>query len=218
MDNAAVKAYLPLVQRIARKLQSRLPPQVSVDDLVQDGLIGLMEAERSYSGQGSFEKWAQVRIRGAMLDGLRGTDWAPRGVRRRIRRLRAVEALLEHELGRAVTAAEIAQRCRWPLADVHELAAVREPRTVEGLELIDDDALDSAALYERQRRVRAAAAVIGELPPRHQQALALHVDEGLSLRAVGKALGVTESRACQLVGQSLAKIKETMEWIDGKRK
>ncbi len=110
--------YAPLVRRLAHQMKSRLPDNVEVDDLVQAGMMGLFDALQRYEEQGNqFETYAIQRIRGAMLDELRGADWLPRGVRQNMRKIEAAMAKLQQQLQRPPTEAEVARALDMPLPD-----------------------------------------------------------------------------------------------------
>ncbi|MEK7738083.1 MAG: RNA polymerase sigma factor FliA [Pseudomonadota bacterium] len=216
--------YAPLVKRIAYHLMVKLPPSVQVDDLIQNGMIGLLDAiDRYEEGLGAqFETYAVQRVRGAMLDGLRENDWLPRGLRRDMRRVEAAIHALEQQHGRPPHESELAESLAMPLAEYQKL--LLEARGHQLVYLEDLGASDSdgdvyldrhfaspqldplAMLLDRDMRdvlVRA----IEDLPEREKIMMALYYDEELNLREIGEVLGVTESRICQLHTQAIARLR-----------
>jgi RNA polymerase sigma factor for flagellar operon FliA len=214
-----VERHADLVRRIAHHLAARLPASVEVDDLVQAGMLGLIEAARNFdSDQGaSFETYASIRIRGAMIDEIRKGDWTPRSVHRRSREAAEVTRQIEQTTGRAATGAEVAQALG--LAP-EEYARLLED-AVSGQVLSLDSHIDdhgepnvaAGAAYSPERRLQAAefrqalAAAIGQLPEREQLVLSLYYEQEMNLREVGAVLGVSESRVCQIHGQAMLRLR-----------
>lgn len=210
-----VERHADLVRRIAHHLAARLPASVEVDDLVQAGMLGLIEAARNFdSDQGaSFETYASIRIRGAMIDEIRKGDWTPRSVHRRTREAAEVTRQIEQTTGRAATGAEVAQALG---LGAEEYARLLED-AVSGQVLSLDSHIDdhgepnvaAGAAYSPERRLQAAefrqalAEAIGQLPEREQLVLSLYYEQEMNLREVGAVLGVSESRVCQIHGQAM---------------
>lgn len=224
--DALVHRHADLVKRIAYHMAGRLPPQVEVDDLIQAGMMGLLEAAQHYTtGRGaSFETYAGIRIRGAMLDALRKLDWAPRSVHRKARAaaasLRAVEALR----GGETTDTEVAAHMGVSLGDYHQI--LQESLSCQLLRLNDSEDGEESAL-DRLRHDgpdpleetlddsarRAVIAAIERLPERERLVLSLYYEQELNLKEIGAVLKVTESRVCQLHGQALLRLKSQLaEW------
>ncbi len=218
-----VKQHTALLKRIAYHLASRLPASVQVDDLTQAGVVGLLEAARHYDPtQGaSFETYAGIRIRGAMLDELRKTDWTPRSVHRKTRQLVEVVQEIEHREGRPARDAEVAQEMQIDLEDYYRLLRdVVCTRILSVEEMLghneDQSNADPDPLEELQRDAfkQALAETIESLPQRERYVLALYYDEELNLREIGEVLGVSESRVCQIHGQALIRLRARMkDWI-----
>lgn len=226
--NARIREYRPLVQRMARRMMTRLPANVEFDDLVQAGLMGLSDVlSRFDEAQGAqFEAYAGQRIRGAMLDELRSADWATRSSRRQQREMAAAVQQLEHELGRAPQDAEVAARLGLPLGELHEIAA--EARNSQMLSLEDlagedngdfldrhlaDDQADPLALLREQRLREDLAEAIRELPERERYAMSMYYEHDCSLKEIGAVLGVTDSRVCQLHRQAIGRLRKALgDW------
>lgn len=217
-----VERFAPLVKRIAQHLLARLPPNVHLDDLVQNGMIGLLEAIGRYeSGYGAqFETYATQRVRGAMLDSLRDADWLPRSVRREFRRVEAMIHQLEQQFGRPPTEKELADGLSMSLADYQKLLQDARGHQVLYFEdfvneddedflsrhLTDADADPATVLSEQSVRACLVTA-IEALPEREKMVMALYYEQELNLREIGEVLGVTESRVCQLHSQAIARLR-----------
>lgn len=217
-----VQRFAPLVKRIAYHLMARLPPSVQFDDLVQNGMIGLLDAiDRFQEGFGAqFETYATQRIRGAMLDGLRENDWLPRNLRRELRRIEAAINQLEHERGRVPSERELAEALGMSLADYQKtLQDARGHQLVYFDDLagdgeedflerhLTDNAADPASILEDRGVKALLVAAIGGLPDREKLMMALYYEQDLNLREIGEVMGVTESRVCQLHSQAIARLR-----------
>jgi RNA polymerase sigma factor FliA len=218
-----VAAHATLVRRIAYHLKGRLPAAVQTDDLVQAGMLGLLEAARNFDpGQGaSFETYAGIRIRGAMLDEARRHDWAPRSLHRRQREVAEVIRELEIEAGREPTDAEVSGRLGISLDEYHRILADASSQRLFSLEELPaaadtiSEGLGGAASgpleqLEASAFRTALAEAIEALPERERLVMGLYYDEELNLREVGAVLGVSESRVCQIHGQALLRLKARM--------
>ena len=226
--DAMVMRHAELVKRIAYHLAGRLPASVEVADLIQAGMLGLLEAAAHYTADrgASFETYAGIRIRGAMLDALRKLDWAPRSVHRKARAAAAAIRELEAEFGREARDSEIADRMGVPLSEYHRIAHDAASCRVSSLDETngDEDALvgrieDETAdpfLDATEDGFRAAlTAAIKELPERERLVMSLYYDDELNLKEIGAILKVTESRVCQLHGQALVRLKARLvDWRD----
>ncbi|BDC28728.1 Sigma-F factor [Bordetella parapertussis] len=209
--------YAPLVRKLALQLLARLPSSVQLDDLVQAGMIGLLDAVRRYqeSPDAQFETYATARIRGAMLDELRSQDWLPRSVRSKSRRIETAIQRKEQELMRAPSEGEIAEELGVPLAEYQGMLADAQGVQILHYEDFNTDgdsdspwAESSAehadpldALLAGDLR-RALIDAIDGLPEREKLLLSLCYEQGLNLKEIGAVLNVTEARVCQLRAQA----------------
>jgi RNA polymerase sigma factor for flagellar operon FliA len=215
-----VERHADLVRRIAHHLAARLPASVEVDDLVQAGMLGLIEAARNFdSDQGaSFETYASIRIRGAMIDEIRKGDWTPRSVHRRTREAAEITRQIEQSSGRAATGAEVAQAMGLAPEEYARLLEDAVSGQVLSLDShIDDHGEPNVAAGESpERRLQAAefrqalAGAIGQLPEREQLVLSLYYEQELNLREIGAVLGVSESRVCQIHGQAMLRLRSRL--------
>lgn len=216
-----VRRHAPLVRRIAYHLMGRLPPSVDVDDLVQAGMIGLLEAARNYATDrsASFETYAGIRIRGSMLDELRRTDWTPRSVHRKAREVAEVVRQIEHETGADAEDAEVIRRLGINPMEYHQILAdasnarllsLTGPDDTEGgasLDVVDQEGLEPYERVEQEGMRSALVDAIGGLPEREQLVMSLYYEQELNLKEIGAVLGVTESRVCQIHGQALIRLR-----------
>ncbi len=212
-----------LVKSLAQRLARRLPLQVSVEDLVSAGVLGLVDAAGRYKPTLGvpFQAFARRRVQGAMLDALRGLDWAPRSLRRLRRSVDAAVASTrarldrepeEHEIAAALNMDEQQYGRTMEELRTLELASVREldAPSADGMALIDlcvDPGEGPAQRLERQELGRLLASAIGKLPERERQILALYYQEELTLSQIGEVIGVCESRVCQLRGLAVSRLR-----------
>jgi RNA polymerase sigma factor for flagellar operon FliA len=224
-----VNQYIPLVKRIAYHLMARLPASVQVDDLVQNGMLGLLDAlGRFEEGMGAqFETYAVQRVRGAMLDGLRENDWMPRGIRKEMRRVETAIHKLEHEQGRQPSEGELATALDMPLSDYQRLLQDARGHQIIYLEDMSGDdedyldrhaagiSLDPLAMLEESDMRSALVGAIANLPEREKMMMALYYEQDLNLREIGEVMGVTESRVCQLHTQAVARLRVAVVGADG---
>jgi RNA polymerase sigma factor FliA len=227
-SNALLKQYSPLVRRLAHQMIAKLPANVELDDLIQVGMIGLNDAlGRFDAGQGvMFETFATQRIRGAMLDELRGGDWMSRGDRRHQRSIEAAVHKLEQKLQRAPSESEIADEMGMILADYQELLGKVRGTQLFYLEDLSgdggDDFLDRhvadeganpLAMLQDHRMREALVEAIGRLPEREQHVMSMYYEHDMNLKEIAVVLGVTESRICQLHSQSIARLRSKLrQW------
>ena len=224
LDNTSMlKQYSPLVRRLAHQMIAKLPANVELDDLIQVGMIGLADALTRFDiAQGvQFETFATQRIRGAMLDELRGNDYLSRGTRKQQRTIEAAVHKLEQRMGRAPAESEIAREMGITLVEYQELLG-----KVRGTQLVyledmsgddgDQDYLDRhvadnsfnpLAQLQDHRMREALVAGIKVLPEREQYVMSMYYEHDMNLKEIAAVLKVTESRVCQLHSQSIARLR-----------
>lgn len=224
-QDALVKQHAELVRRIAYHLVAKLPSSVEVDDLIQAGMLGLLEAASQYSADrgASFETFAGIRIRGAMLDSLRAMDWTPRSVHRKARDLAKAIREIENQTGSEASASAVAQHMGISLDDYHQIvqdAASCQLSSIDELET-DEPAgaeLDPLRTVSDAHFKQALITTIDGLPEREKLVMSLYYQDGLNLKEIGLVLGVTESRVSQLHGQAVSRLKARLAgWRDGQR-
>ncbi len=211
LRNRLVMQYAPLVKYVAGRIRTRLPESVDQDDLVSDGVLGLMDAiERFDPGRGlTFQTFAVPRIRGAIIDGMRAMDFVPRSVRDKLRVITQAQVKLEAELGRIAEESEVAKESGLPLQQVRDLLKQTSGNhaNLDDFDLADelatgnDHALEQGDVSDSLRRV------VSDLAERDQVVLALYYYEGLTLAEIGRVLGVTESRVSQLHSRATAALR-----------
>jgi RNA polymerase sigma factor for flagellar operon FliA len=220
-----VTHYLPLVKTVVGRLAMTLPAHVSLEDLHSAGLVGLLQALRSYRpGTGaSFETFARFRIRGAVLDELRRMDWAPRSVHEKARQLQAALATLEQQQGRVPTDEELARSLKLSLDEYYRLVEEVRPATFVHLDsMAHPDTADPTPLHEsvpdEQQEIPAEAASrrelielinhrLEQLPAVQRKVLALYYFEDLRLKEIAVIFGLTESRICQIHAQAILALR-----------
>ncbi|HRO58270.1 MAG TPA: RNA polymerase sigma factor FliA [Burkholderiaceae bacterium] len=224
---AAIEQYGPMVRRAASQLVSRLPANVELDDLVQAGMIGLFDAMTRYSsGHGAqFETFAMQRVRGAMLDELRSSDWLPRSVRRNQRAIEGAIRRAEQRVQRSPSENEIAAELGMSLADYQSMLGDARGAQLVHLEDFgggdgDEDVLDRqlpaaagepSEIFGEQRFRQALVAAIEGLPERERLVMGMYYEQDMNLKEIGAVLGVTESRVSQLHSQAVARLRTQMK-------
>jgi RNA polymerase sigma factor FliA len=227
-QNKLVRQMAPLVKRIAYHFMARLPASVQVDDLIQAGLLGLLDAAKNFDDtQGAqFETYAIQRIRGSMLDELRQADWLPRNVRKNLRRIESTINSLEQRLGRAPREQELAEAMGVSLDQYQTM--LQESRGYQLLHYEDFQESEDSDFFDvyvaanqtapldvledthfRQHLVQA----ISVLPEREKIVMGLYYEQEMNLKEIGAVLGVSESRVCQLHGQAVTRLRSRLkEW------
>ena len=227
-----LKQHQPMVRRMALQMLAKLPASVELDDLIQAGMIGLLDASTRYEDNrgAQFETFASQRIRGAMLDELRASDWGSRNLRQQARKVEQAIQALEHRLGRPATEGEIAKELKMDLDDYQSLL-----QEIQGCQLLyvedfaQEGESDNPWLDRQARGARPAADddplaqlleagfrhelvdAIAALPERDQLLLNLYYEEELNLREIGAILEVTQSRVCQLHSQAIARLRAKLK-------
>lgn len=218
--------YLPLVKYLSARIIARLPSHVELDDLVNYGIIGLMDAVDKFdpSRGVKFKTYAELRIRGSILDGLRGMDWVPRSLRRRQRELENAFRRLQSKLGRNATDEEAAAELGISLEEYHALLDDLKGVSVGSIESIDGEGEDSLIEYipdrdensptfvmEKKEMRRLLAESIDCLPGKERLVLSLYYFEGLTMKEVGEVLGITESRVSQLHSKAVLRLRGRLQ-------
>ena len=235
-EDLLVGQHAPLVRRLALQLIAKLPASVELDDLMQAGMMGLLDAVRRYqqTPDAQFETYAITRIRGAMLDELRSQDWLPRSVRSKTKSIEQAVHALGHRLMRPPTEAEIAEEMGVMLPEYQQL--LEEARGVQIIHYEDlarhsDDAqhlLDQNQATDPQSTHwanplgqlvsqglrRALVAAIKTLPEREQLLLSLQFEQDLNQKEIGAVMGITEGRVSQLRSQAVARIRAALAHAD----
>jgi RNA polymerase sigma factor for flagellar operon FliA len=223
--NSLLTEHMPLVKRLAHQMKAKLPPSVEVDDLVQAGMMGLLDAINRYEENhgAQFETYAVLRIRGAMLDELRSSDWMPRSTRANMRKVEQAMATLQQQLGRPPSESEVAKSLKLSLADYqdllgdsggHQLVYYEDFHDEDGGDgfldryaVDDDDPLKSLLDTDFRQTVIDA---IDALPPREKMLMGLYYEEELNLKEIGAVMGVSESRVSQLHTQAVARLRAAL--------
>ncbi|WP_340680594.1 RNA polymerase sigma factor FliA [Paraglaciecola sp.] len=222
--NELVERHAPLVKRIAHHLLARLPASVLVDDLIQAGMIGLLEASRNFDGSkgASFETFAGIRIRGSMLDEIRKGDWTPRSVHKNGRAITEAIRQVERETGRDARDLDVAEKLQVSIENYHQMLLEVNSGKLIGIEdlgvtedvVTNEQTKGSDTPFEDLLQgsfQKALAHAITTLPEREAIVLSLYYDEELNLREIGEVLDVSESRVSQIHSQAMLKLKVRMQ-------
>jgi len=224
-----VEKHAPLVKRVAYHLMGRMPASVQVDDLIQAGMVGLLEAINNYDGSkgASFETYARIRIQGAMIDEVRRGDWTPRSVYRKARMLAEAVRAVENREGREAHPEEVARELDMSLDEYNSILRDTSGCHVLSFDEINGDEWNHEPEHEsgnsgplpelqKHRFKESLAEAIAGLPEREQLVMSLYYDDEFNLREIGEVLGVSEARVCQIHGQALTRLRSRMrDWISG---
>lgn len=221
--NELVEKHASLVKRIACHLINRLPACVQLEDLIQAGMIGLLEASKNYDPtQGaSFETYAGIRIRGSMLDEIRKNDWAPRSVHRKARMVAQAVREIENEQGRDARDTEIAETLEMPIEDYYKILqdnSYHKVLSVEDMGLGEESLLENISDntpgivdgLQKEDMQKVISDAVASLPERERLVMALYYDEELNLREIGAVMGVSESRVSQIHSQAVIRLQARM--------
>ena len=221
--NQIVEKHAPLVKRIACHLINRLPASVQLEDLIPAGMIGLLEASRNYDERqgASFETYAGIRIRGAMLDEIRKNDWAPRSVHRKARMVAEAVREIENANGRDARDTEIAESLELTLDEYYKILqdnSYHKVLSVEDMGLGEESLLDNISDntpgildgLQKDDMSRIISEAVASLPERERLVMALYYDEELNLREIGAVMGVSESRVSQIHSQAVIRLQARM--------
>src|ERR1035437_2345899 len=232
--NQLLEEHALLVKRLAHQMKAKLAPSVEVDDLIQAGMIGLLDAVNRYEEThgAQFETYAVQRIRGSMLDELRSSDWLPRSMRQNMRKIEGAMNRLQQRLGRPPNESEVAKQLKLSLTDYqellgegggHQLVYYEDFHEGDGNEHFLDrycaDLSDDPLQALVNSGCRAAVVnAIKVLPEREKILMGLYYEQEMNLKEIGAVMGVSESRVCQLHSQAIARLRSTLrekEWTGG---
>ncbi len=222
-----LKQHATLVKRLAFHLKARLPPSVEVDDLIQSGMIGLLDAVNRYEETrgAQFETYAIQRIRGAMLDELRSSDWLPRSLRQNMRKIEEAMSILQQRLGHAPTEFEVAGQLNISLIEYqkmlsdgggYQLIYYEDFHEADGKEhffdhYCTDESGDPLQNLLNDNFRSAVINAIDALPERERLMMGLYYEQELNLKEIGVVMGVSESRVCQLHSQAIARLRSNLK-------
>ena len=218
-QQALVEEYAPLVKRIAYRIAARLPSCVQIDDLLQAGMIGLLNAARQYHGAhgASFETYAGIRIRGAIWDEIRRQDWVPRSVHRKARDVADAIREIETKTGRDARPEEVIELLGLTQEEYNRILSEALGSRLISVDDIDANAEalqgDSGPLEEvtKQGFLEEVTRAVKSLPEREQMVLSLYYDEELNMREIGEVLEVSESRVCQIHSQAMLRLRARLQ-------
>jgi RNA polymerase sigma factor for flagellar operon FliA len=217
--------HLPQVRLIARRIQERLPENINIEDLISTGVIGLISAIDNFdpSHNVKLKTYAEYKIRGAILDSLRGLDWAPRQKRRKAKQIEAAIAAVEQKLQRAPTEDEIAAQLQIPLHEYHQwlveirglnIASLEYSGSEQGKDLLhyipDESENLPSAILEKSELERLLAGHIDTIPSMEQTVLSLYYQEELTLREIADIVHLHESRISQLKSQAILRLRSRL--------
>jgi len=224
-DNPRVLAGIPFVEQLARRVAATMPHSIDIGDLVQDGVIGLIDAAHRFDeARGiKFETFAERRIRGAMIDALRKDAW-PRGVRRQRRELEAAREELRRELGHEPSLADLAAKIgsdeKRLGRTIVRINAIESTSPLANNENLDESTLPTALIpsepeqpdeaYERQEIKERVCAAIASLPPREQKVIGLYYYGEATMKQIGAEIGVNESRVSQLHARAIRRLRDAL--------
>jgi RNA polymerase sigma factor for flagellar operon FliA len=219
--------HLPQVRLIARRIHGRLPESVNLDDLISTGTVGLIAAIDHFDPRHNvkLKTYAEYKIRGAILDSLRGLDWAPRHRRQRSKQVAVAIAAAERRLHHSPTEEEIAQELRLSLEEYHEWLLAIQGVNLGSLEtgargdnrrkvlryISDDEANWPSRLFERSELQRLLAEAVGRMPPTERTVIGLYYHHELTLREIAKVVNLHESRISQLKSQAMLRLRSYLE-------
>ncbi len=218
-----IKDYVPLVKFVAHRISNRLPSHVELDDLIHSGILGLMDAVEKFDpARGiKFKTYAELRVKGAILDGLRDLDWVPRSLRRKKKDIEGAYHAIEQRLGRAATDEEVAGHLGVPLEELHRnldelkgvtLGAFAEAgEDGEGESLIsfvpDPDAIDPSQVFQAKELKEILKGAVELLPKKEKFVVQLYYFDELTMKEIGTLLNITESRVSQLHTKAMLRLR-----------
>jgi RNA polymerase sigma factor for flagellar operon FliA len=226
-----IKEFLPYIKYTAYRLSWKLPAHVTIEDLVSVGLMGLMDAlDRYVPGKVKLKTYAELRIKGSMIDELRATAWIPRSMRKKIEVINNARLKLERKLGRTPDDTEVAKSLKMPLEEYFktlQYATCSNPVRLEDFRnnkyadsdlnisecIADPTAKSPLTILEEKDTKEKLVELIDSLPKKEKTVLALYYYEELTMQEIGRVLSITESRVCQIHSQALGKLKTKISQI-----
>jgi RNA polymerase sigma factor for flagellar operon FliA len=226
-----IKEFLPYIKYTAYRLSWKLPPHITTDDLISVGLMGLMDAvDRFEPGKVKLKTYAELRIKGAMIDELRATAWIPRSMRKKIEEINNARTRLGKKIGRMPDDAEVAKSMKMPLDEYFKIlrfATVANPIRLEDFRnnkyadsnlnitecIADPKAKSPLSILEEKDNQEKLGELMETLPEKEKLVLALYYWEELTMQEIGKVLSITESRVCQLHSQAVVKLKSKLKQL-----
>jgi RNA polymerase sigma factor for flagellar operon FliA len=229
--NKVILEHLPQIKYIAQRISRRLPPEVQLDDLISAGVIGLLDAYAKFDeGKGvQFKTYAEIRIRGEILDSLRGLDWAPRSLRSRSKEIEQAYSELEQRFHRPARDEEVAGWLKIDIETFHSLLDQLNGLTIGHFqqssadeETFDEDHIPLRYMsnsqtespfdsLQKQEMREILTEIIGQLPEREQLILSLYYYEELTMKEIGQVLGVNESRVSQLHTRTMLRMRARLQ-------
>lgn len=227
LEEAVIVRHSAFVRRIAQNLLARLPDNVQLDDLIQAGMMGLLEAYKNFDADkgASFETYASIRIRGSMLDEIRRGDWVPRSVYRNSRRISEAIRNIENATGRDARDIDVAEQLQLPLREYHRMLqaanniriyafdeiGLKDDLISEGLSICSDALLEPFDRLQQEDVKKNLLQCIATLPEKERLVLTLYYEEELNLKQIGEVLGVSESRVSQIHSQATKKLQTRLK-------
>jgi RNA polymerase sigma factor FliA len=224
---ALILEYLPLVKYISHRMAINLPSYIMIEDIINDGIIGLIQSIESFdiSRETDFKAYASFRIRGAVLDALRSFDWAPRSLRRKSRELKDTLTQLEGLLGRPPNMEEVAEQLKMNTEELDKLISNLGSTAVLSLDawlsnseegktfkdVYEGTELSPEAVFGRKEFIKTMGRIIDELPGKEKLVITLYYYEELTLKEIAKVLSLSESRISQLHTRAILRIKGKMK-------
>lgn len=217
-----VTEHIPLVKKIAYYMSNRLPKNILLNDLIQSGMIGLIEAAKNYRDDKgcSFETYANIRVRGAILDDIRRQDWIPRSVYKNARTISQAIEKVENRLNREARSDEIAAELNVSVDEYHQMLMDTNSCDLFSLEDVAVDTLnlanssDDPFVQTQNKNIRSVLAnELAKLPEREQLVLSLHMIEEFNFKEIGKILEISESRVCQIHSQAISRLRARIKNI-----
>jgi len=214
-----VLEHASLVMKAVNHIYARLPSNIEKDDLIQAGYMGLLAAAQNYQGKNNakFETYANTRVRGAILDEVRGSDWVPRTTQKRAKDIREAIAYLEKKLQRAPNGEEIAKHLEISLDEYYSWLSETKGHTMFSLNdddetsEVSDNRMSPLSMLQSDEKIKVVAEAMKSLPEREALVLSLYYDDELNLKEIGQIIEVSESRVSQILSQSIIRLQSILK-------